>query len=107
MVHRIDFESTAVINLKLPATEGWIIGRSGNKGEYQPSIDLARYGPARARGVSRRHAVFLGRGDELFLVDLASINGTYCNGERLEPHTPRALRTGDELLIGEMRLRVL
>jgi pSer/pThr/pTyr-binding forkhead associated (FHA) protein len=38
------------------------------------------------------------------LIDLGSANGTYVNGERLEPHVPRLLRQGDRLRLGRVVL---
>src|SRR5260370_1007750 len=48
-------------------------------------------------GVSRRHVQLVRKGDEIQLVDLASTNGTFCNGERIAQHT---LRDGDKIQVG-------
>lgn len=53
--------------------------------------------------VSRRHLLLERAGDVWVARDLGAINGTYVNGRRLTADT--ALRSGDELLIGETRLR--
>ncbi len=46
-----------------------------------------------SHGVSRRHSRIFTRGDEHFVEDLNSINGTYLNRERV--HEPTKLRDGD------------
>jgi two-component system cell cycle response regulator len=48
-------------------------------------------------GISREHAQILRQGGQLFLEDLGSTNGTYCNGERVTRHP---LAEGDKILIG-------
>lgn len=50
--------------------------------------------------VSRRHARFVRRGDSFEIIDAASLNGTYVNGDRVD----RAeLDNGDEVQIGKFR----
>lgn len=51
--------------------------------------------------VSRRHAVVEHRGSQFFLRDCNSVNGSVVNGDRVGE---RALRDGDLLAIGAMRL---
>ena len=48
--------------------------------------------------VSRRHAAIIKKGDNYWLTDLRSINGTYLNGERLATHC--RLRDQDQIVIG-------
>ncbi len=54
--------------------------------------------------VSRDHAVLVRRGDDYFLDDLGSLNGTYVNRRRIESHR---LGDGDELQIGKYKLAYL
>ena len=54
--------------------------------------------------VSRDHALVVHRGDELFLDDLGSLNGTYVNRHRVDSHR---LADGDELQIGKYKLTFL
>jgi pSer/pThr/pTyr-binding forkhead associated (FHA) protein len=49
--------------------------------------------------LSRRHAHIFIRNEQLYIEDLASTNGTYLNGDRLDEHA-RPLQDGDELLFG-------
>jgi uncharacterized RDD family membrane protein YckC len=51
--------------------------------------------------VSRRHAVVENRGQKFFLRDCSSANGSVVNGDRV---SERALRDGDLVAIGSMRL---
>lgn len=53
---------------------------------------------------SRQHARIDRRADGFWLVDLASANGTYLNGERLSDQS-RLLADGDALRIGDQTLR--
>ncbi len=54
--------------------------------------------------VSRRHAELTPDGDRWYLRDIASSNGTFLNGRRLEGRI--AIRTGDEIGCGASLLRV-
>jgi pSer/pThr/pTyr-binding forkhead associated (FHA) protein len=54
--------------------------------------------------VSRRHAVLIRRGDEFFIEDLGSLNGTYVNRKRIES---ARLESGDEVQVGKYRLTVM
>ncbi|HEX9124323.1 MAG TPA: FHA domain-containing protein [Actinomycetota bacterium] len=51
--------------------------------------------------VSRRHAEIRRRGNEFFIHDSGSLNGTYVNRERVDMSK---LASGDELQIGKFRL---
>ncbi len=54
--------------------------------------------------VSRDHAVIVERGDDYYLDDCGSLNGTYVNRQRIESHR---LEDGDELQIGKYKLAFL
>lgn len=54
--------------------------------------------------VSGRHARVVLEGDEAVIEDLGSTNGTLLNGQRLS--RPQALRPGDLIDIGGVRLKV-
>ena len=51
--------------------------------------------------LSRRHVEFTVEGDDVFVVDLESSNGTYLRGRRLAPNDPMKLSEGDRLRIGK------
>lgn len=71
---------------KLPRTEAKI-GRGGNCEVRLPDD-----------GVSRAHARIVHEGDQVVLEDLASRNGTFLNGKKVEGVTP--LADGDKIQIG-------
>jgi pSer/pThr/pTyr-binding forkhead associated (FHA) protein len=50
--------------------------------------------------VSRYHVRITRRGENFFLEDLASSNGSFIGDEQLPPHRPRELVDGDEIRIG-------
>jgi hypothetical protein len=54
--------------------------------------------------VSRDHAVLVRRGNDYYLDDCGSLNGTYVNRRRIESHR---LDDGDELQIGKYKLAFL
>lgn len=54
--------------------------------------------------VSRRHALVVRRADGVRVLDDRSLNGIFVNGERVEW---RALRDGDEVVVGRHRLLFL
>jgi pSer/pThr/pTyr-binding forkhead associated (FHA) protein len=54
--------------------------------------------------VSRRHAELRWENDELQIVDMGSLNGTYVNGKTVQA---AVLANGDEVRIGKFRLVLL
>lgn len=57
--------------------------------------------------ISRNHARLLIEGDDIWLVDLKSANGTFVGGERLEPNEPYALEWGAGFSMGPYELQLL
>lgn len=83
-----------------------ILGRSDfRSGGLQVDIDLSRYG-GHERGVSRAHARLHVRDKRIYLTDLYSANGTYLNGQRLEPEQPYLLQNGAEFLLGALSAKI-
>jgi pSer/pThr/pTyr-binding forkhead associated (FHA) protein len=56
--------------------------------------------------VSRRHARITLSGDELWVVDLGSMNGSWIDGRRLQPGVPVALQPGSTIRLGDVKLLV-
>lgn len=54
--------------------------------------------------VSRMHARIIKEGNEVYLEDLNSTNGSYKNGLRLQPYEKRKLEEGDEIKFGKKTL---
>lgn len=80
-----------------------VLGR--NEGNVRADVDLTLY-EAQEKGVSRHHARLNGVGQPPTLMDLDSYNGTFVNGERLTPGRSYALKSGDEIRLGRLMLRL-
>jgi hypothetical protein len=80
------------------------IGRWDADGGIFPDVDLDADDPEAK--VSRRHARITRRGEQYFVEDLGSTNGTFINrGRRLLPGDRQPLRDGDEVIVGKTFLR--
>ena len=82
-----------------------IIGRHIPNNASQPSLDLTAY-QAYEKGVSRVHARIRRVESGLLVEDMGSSNGSWLNGVRLTPYSPRPLSPGDKLLFARMPLEV-
>jgi pSer/pThr/pTyr-binding forkhead associated (FHA) protein len=91
--------------MELPLIKEVTIGRLDPASNSFPEVDLASHGGLR-KGISRWHAKIIRRGKEVLIEDLASTNGTFLNRERLTPCFPQVLKSGDELQLGRLTLRV-
>jgi len=91
--------------MELPLTKEVNIGRLDTASNSFPEVDLTGDGGLK-KGVSRWHAKIIRRGSEVFIEDLGSINGTFLNHKKLTPCFPQALKSGDELQLGKLVLRV-
>jgi hypothetical protein len=92
--------------LPLAERNEFTIGRISEGQPIMPDIDLSPY-QAYASGVSRLHAVIKREADHVFLMDLDSANGTYINGKRLNPNVEHALKNGDVVALGKLKIQVL
>jgi hypothetical protein len=81
------------------------IGRLDPISASFPDVDLTSE-DGLDRGVSRRHAKITRCGREVFIEDLGSLNGTFLNREKLAPFLPQAIKSGDELQLGGLTVRV-
>jgi hypothetical protein len=68
-------------------------------------INLVPY-DAKAKGVSRLHAVLHRTAMTIAIEDLNSRNKTYVNSRLIAPHQVQMLHDGDELLLGGLHIRV-
>jgi pSer/pThr/pTyr-binding forkhead associated (FHA) protein len=66
-------------------------------------VDLGPYGGLDL-GISRRHFRLSHTGDQFYIEDLQSVNGTVINGQRIPAHTLHPLRSGDHISLGKMEL---
>jgi pSer/pThr/pTyr-binding forkhead associated (FHA) protein len=92
-------------DVEVPLTKEVNIGRLDPANASFPDVDLTSAGGLK-KGVSRRHAKITRRGREVFIEDLGSINGTFLNRKKLTPYLSQALKSGDELQLGKLILRV-
>jgi len=92
-------------DVEIPLTKEMNIGRRDPTSAWFPDVDLTSDGGLE-KGVSRRHAKITRRGSEVFIEDLGSMNGTFLNGKELTPYLPQVLKSGDELQLGKLILRV-
>ncbi|MBZ5587780.1 MAG: cyclic nucleotide-binding domain-containing protein [Acidobacteriia bacterium] len=84
------------------------LGRHDPVTGVTPDADLSRLDPERT--VSRRHGAIRAEDGKLTLTEVStSTNGTFVNGVKLEPLTPRPLADGDtvQLALVTLRLRVI
>lgn len=80
------------------------IGRWDADSGIFPDVDLDTDDPEAK--VSRRHARITRRGEQYFIEDLGSTNGTFVNrSRRLLPGDRQPLNDGDEIIIGKTFLR--
>ena len=92
-------------DVEMPLTKEVNIGRLDPASASFPDVDLTSDGGLE-KGVSRRHAKITRRGSEVFIEDLGSINGTFLNRKKLTPYLSQALKSGDELRLGKLILRI-
>jgi pSer/pThr/pTyr-binding forkhead associated (FHA) protein len=69
----------------------------------QSHIDLSRNN-AVDNGVSRLHGRLHYENRTFYIEDLNSVNGTYLNGDPLEPGLKTPIRNADELRFGRLRV---
>lgn len=79
----------------------FLMGRGRVQEGQTVNLDLSVYD---RRYVSRRHAEISRQEGQFIITDLDSSNGTLLNGNRLTPHEPELLRSGDIIKIGQVHL---
>src|SRR5258708_1681051 len=90
----------------LPVAQHITVGRIGDApDDAVPEVDLTPL-DALAKGVSRQHLWIEREHDLIYVVDQNSLNGTFLNGHRLISQQKRVLRSGDELQLGYLKIRV-
>ncbi len=91
--------------VEMPLKKDIHIGRIDPLSEIFPEIDLTD-DIAPAKDVSRRHARISRKNGRVVIQDLASSNGTFLNGKRLESYLTEPLSDGDVLQLGATRIKV-
>ena len=91
---------------------------SGSSADGEPSLtfDGSRIVIGRGSGsdvrlpdpsISTRHATIRATGNDYAIVDEGSTNGTWVGGVRLNPQSPRAVKTGDLVRVGRVWLELV
>ena len=68
-------------------------------------VDLSLF-KADELGVSRQHMMLKPTETDLFVIDLGSTNGTFCNNEKVDKNSTYSLVNGDILTLGRLQLIV-
>ncbi len=84
--------------LVMQVTEQITLGRYEALTSPQPSLDLTPY-QAVELGVSRLHAAIRRQQHDLLFEDMGSSNGSSINTERIAPHVPHRLQSGDVIVL--------
>lgn len=91
----------------LTGKKEYILGRTSEQQEVIPDVDLSEH-RAFDLGVSRLHALIRMEADNsIVLMDLGSSNGTWLNSEKLVPHHPEKLGSGDIVTLGKLKIRTI
>jgi len=56
--------------------------------------------------ISRQHITLMREGDKLIIVDMGSKNGTWLDGEKLEPETPKEAHDGSNLRLEDVFIKL-
>jgi S1-C subfamily serine protease len=86
-----------VIPANLLYQGGLVVGREPDSVEYAVSEN----------SVSRKHCLFFMRGNDLFIHDESSTNGTFVNGRQLNPGEDASLCSGAEVKLGSVTFKVI
>lgn len=81
------------------------IGRVDPASNVFPEVYISNEDDA-AKSVSRRHARIMRQSGTVVVEDLASVNGTFLNGKRLDPYLPELLNDGDVLYLGKVAITI-
>lgn len=98
-----DFKHEVTFTLEKSKT---IIGRIDRVHNFSPDIDLTFIDPEYK--VSRRHARIICQGENMFIEDLGSRNGTMINRSiRLSPWETHNIKNGDTLTLADITLKLV
>ncbi len=92
--------------IQLPSINEVHIGRLDADHNIFPDLDLTP--DVRIEdGISRRHCKIHRRGAVYMVEDVGSANGTFVNGQRLNPYLLHVLNHGDELQLGRIKFKAI
>lgn len=90
---RISYPNTADEEVLKMEGQLWVAGRD-------PASEIAIDSPQ----ISRRHFEIARTKEGFFLTDLGSANGTKINGQRIPPHEPTRIDSGDEIRVMNIQM---
>jgi FHA domain len=90
----------------LVGREEFTIGRAAEGQPILPDIDLTPF-RAYENGVSRLHISMKITPQEIFVMDLGSVNGTRLNSKKMTPNQPYPLKHGDIISLGKLRVQLM
>lgn len=88
-------------SIVFPIEDQITLGRHTPNILIEAVIDLVPYGGYR-KGVSRNHLTIRRTDSGLTIFDLGSSNGTWINDTRVPPYTPRPIKPGDHVRLGQL-----
>lgn len=91
--------------VEVPLDRAIHLGRVDPASNVFPEVYISNEDDA-AKSVSRRHARIMKQGGTVVVEDLASVNGTFLNGKRLDPYLPEPLNDGDTVYLGKVVIEV-
>ena len=92
--------------LPLIGRDEFTIGRAAEGQPILPDIDLTPF-RAYENGVSRLHISMKITPQDIYAMDLGSVNGTRLNNQKMTPNQPYILRHGDVLTMGKLRVQLI
>lgn len=92
--------------IPIPEEDEVTLGRASAGQPIVPDIDLTPYQGLEA-GVSRLHASIRIKGNEVYIMDLGSANGTRVNGEKISPSTLQKIENLSVIALGKLNFKVL
>lgn len=92
--------------IAIPRSGQVVFGRKNGTAESQAvDIDLGEFN-GEDLGVSRVHARLDASVNPPTITDLDSFNGTFINGQQLNPHSTYGLQSSDEIRLGRVVMRL-
>lgn len=92
--------------LPLAGRDEFTIGRAAEGQPILPDVDLTPF-RAYENGVSRLHLSMKITPQEIYVMDLGSVNGTRLNNQKMTPNQPYMLRHGDVITMGKLRAQLI
>ena len=92
--------------MDLQLNREYMIGRKHKSQPILPDIDLSPFN-AYEWGISRLHASLTVRMNDVTITDLGSSNGTWHAGKRISANQAYALKHGDVVHLGKLKIQIL